>query len=129
MVRALLKDRFKLVVHMETRDTPIYALVKARLDDRLGPNLKPRAGNITMAALAGALRTYVGREVVDRTGRVASTTSICSSRPRRQPVGQTLVSRLRHSMMRRHSSRGSGAARSEVGVDPRSGRAGGDRQC
>jgi hypothetical protein len=105
MVRALLKDRFKLVVHMETRDTPIYALVKARLDDRLGPNLKPRAGNITMAALAGALRTYVGREVVDRTGRVASTTSICSSRPRRQPVGQTLVSRLRHSMMRRHSSR------------------------
>jgi uncharacterized protein (TIGR03435 family) len=108
---------------METRDTPIYALVKARADERLGPNLKPsttdcgpiraqraaaiaevararggrvavppppaanepvvcqmrvsgrgstaltyRAGNITMAALAGALRTYVGREVVDRTG-------------------------------------------------------------
>jgi len=123
MVRTLLKDRFKLVVHMETRDTPIYALVKARADDRLGPNLKPsttdcgplraqraatiaeaararggrvaippppaanepvvcqmrvsgrggamltyRAGNITMSALANALRPYVGREVVDRTG-------------------------------------------------------------
>ena len=123
MVRTLLKDRFKLVVHMETRDTPIYALVRARADDRLGPNLKPsttdcapiraqraaaiaevsrarggrvpvppapgpnepvvcqmrvsgrggatlsyRAGNITMSALANALRTYVGREVVDRTG-------------------------------------------------------------
>ena len=123
MVRTLLKDRFKLVVHMDTRDTPIYALVKARADDRLGPNLKLsttdcgplraqraatiaeaarsrggrvaippppapnepvvcqmrvsgrgsamltyRAGNITMTALANALRPYVGREVVDRTG-------------------------------------------------------------
>ena len=112
-----------IVAHMETRDTAIYALVRARADDRLGPRLKPstmdcgpmraqraatiaeaarsrggrvpvppapspdepvvcqmrvsgrggstltyRAGNITMSALAGALRTYVGREVVDRTG-------------------------------------------------------------
>lgn len=123
MVRALLKDRFKLVVHMETRDTPIFALVKARDGDQLGPSLKRsttecgplraqraaalaevararggrvpvppppsanelvvcgmrvggrggptltyRAGNITMAALANALRPYVGRGVVDRTG-------------------------------------------------------------
>ena len=123
MVRTLLKDRFKLVVHIETRDTPIYALVKARADDRLGPKLARstmdcgplraqraaetaavararggrvavppppasdervvcqmrvsgrggsaltyRAGNITMTALANALRPYVGREVVDRTG-------------------------------------------------------------
>jgi uncharacterized protein (TIGR03435 family) len=123
MVRTLLKDRFKLVVHMETRDTPIYALVKARSDDRLGLNLKRstmdcgpiraqraeataaaararggrvavpappdpnepvvcgmraggrggpavtyRAGNVTMTALANALRPYAGRDVVDRTG-------------------------------------------------------------
>jgi uncharacterized protein (TIGR03435 family) len=123
MVRALLKERFTLAVHMETRDTPIYALVNARADNRLGPNLKPsttdcgpiraqraaaiaevararggrvpvppppgpnepvvcqmrvsgrggstltyRAGNVTMSALANALRIYVGREVVDRTG-------------------------------------------------------------
>jgi uncharacterized protein (TIGR03435 family) len=123
MIRTLLKDRFKLVVHMETRDTQIYALVKARDGDQLGPRLKRsttdcgpiraqraaaiaevararggrvpvptppgpnepvvcqmrvsgrgssmltyRAGNITMTAFAGALRPYVGREVVDRTG-------------------------------------------------------------
>lgn len=123
MLRTLLKDRFKLAVHMETRDTPIYALVNARADNRLGPNLKPsttdcgpiraqraaaiaevararggrvpvppppgpnepvvcqmrvsgrggstltyRAGNVTMSALANALRPYAGREVVDRTG-------------------------------------------------------------
>jgi uncharacterized protein (TIGR03435 family) len=125
MVRTLLRERFKLAVHMETRDTPIYALVTARADQRPGPNLKPsttdcgpirtqraaaiaevararggrvpvppppgpnepvvcqmrvsgrggstltyRAGNVTMTALANALRPYVGREVVDRTGLV-----------------------------------------------------------
>jgi uncharacterized protein (TIGR03435 family) len=123
MLRTLLKDRFKLAVHMETRDTAIYALVKARDGDQLAPGLRRsttdcgpiraqraaaiaevararggrvpvppppgpnepvvcqmrvsgrggstltyRAGNITMSALANALRPYVGREVVDRTG-------------------------------------------------------------
>jgi len=30
MLRALLADRFKLRVHMETRELPIYALVLAK---------------------------------------------------------------------------------------------------
>jgi uncharacterized protein (TIGR03435 family) len=39
MLRALFADRFKMVTHTETRDMPIYALVMARSDSRLGPKL------------------------------------------------------------------------------------------
>jgi len=40
MIRSLLADRFKLAAHTETKDQPIYALVLARSDGRLGPSLK-----------------------------------------------------------------------------------------
>ncbi len=39
LLRALLKDRFKLAVHNETREMPIFALVVARGDGKLGPQL------------------------------------------------------------------------------------------
>jgi bla regulator protein blaR1 len=39
MLQSLLVERFKLGFHKETRDMPIYALMKARPDGRLGPNL------------------------------------------------------------------------------------------
>jgi len=51
MLRRMLADRFKLVTHVETREQPVYLLVLARPDGRLGPQLKrstlPCAGQTT----------------------------------------------------------------------------------
>lgn len=41
MFRAMLADRFKLTTHVESREMPVYELVLARKDGRLGPGLKP----------------------------------------------------------------------------------------
>ena len=50
MLRTLLAERFKLVVHRETREMPVYSLVKARPDGRLGDRLKPAAVDCGPAA-------------------------------------------------------------------------------
>ena len=93
MVRALLADRFRLIVHTETREQPIYALVHAGNDRRLGASVKastrdcsggssPCGVNMTTDGRGGALRAtavpltefavtlsgLVDRIVVDRTG-------------------------------------------------------------
>jgi uncharacterized protein (TIGR03435 family) len=41
MVRAVLVERFGLVIHNEVRERPVYALTAARPDRRLGAGLKP----------------------------------------------------------------------------------------
>jgi uncharacterized protein (TIGR03435 family) len=47
VLRQILEERFSLKVHRETRELPIYALVLARSDGRLGPNLKPSSPECT----------------------------------------------------------------------------------
>jgi uncharacterized protein (TIGR03435 family) len=52
MTRALLRDRFRLVVHSETKQEQVYALVVDRSDGRLGPQLKPST-KVCQSALPG----------------------------------------------------------------------------
>ncbi len=87
MLRAMLADRFKLVAHTETREAPMYALVLARKDGRLGPQLRHvtkdcddelpcelqiggeiRGRGQGMEQLAKTLLQFAGRSIVDRTG-------------------------------------------------------------
>jgi uncharacterized protein (TIGR03435 family) len=85
LIEQLLADRFMLAVHWETRELPVYALVRARVGAKLtrssdtsgssgtSSNLGHlKASGVTMARLAetltGILYREVGRVVVDRTG-------------------------------------------------------------
>jgi uncharacterized protein (TIGR03435 family) len=66
MLRALLADRFKLAAHYQTQERPIYKLVVARADGRLGPHLRrididcatykpqPRAPSATPSSVSDA---------------------------------------------------------------------------
>jgi uncharacterized protein (TIGR03435 family) len=80
MVQALLADRFGLVVHLETRELPIYALVAAKGRPKLGlvhetgSWINTGNGRIevqmqnSVAVLAEELSKVAGRDVVDKTG-------------------------------------------------------------
>lgn len=71
-LRTLLADRFKLAVHWETQDLPIYALVLARPDGKLGPNMRPAAADCTALSAASAAAAKEGRTVaVNTPDRVA----------------------------------------------------------
>jgi len=54
LLRSLLADRFKLKAHTESRELPVYDLVLARSDGRLGPDLKPSQSDCSKANEVGA---------------------------------------------------------------------------
>jgi uncharacterized protein (TIGR03435 family) len=60
-LQTLLADRFKLSAQWETQDLPIYALILARPDGKLGPNIRPAAVDCTAAAAANAAAAKEGR--------------------------------------------------------------------
>jgi uncharacterized protein (TIGR03435 family) len=89
MLQALLAERFKLKVHTETSERPIYALVVATSDRTMGSQLHPSTADcagtpaacvtrigpgsvtgssFTLAQLVNLLPRFVNRVVVDRTG-------------------------------------------------------------
>jgi uncharacterized protein (TIGR03435 family) len=57
MLRTLLADRFKLVMHKETKVLPIFELVLARPDGKPGPQLRPAAVDCAARAAAAARGT------------------------------------------------------------------------
>jgi bla regulator protein BlaR1 len=116
MLRALLADRFKLVVHRESREMPVYSLVttpsastklrKSELDCFSGtgaPQAAPTpaearcgfrmsagtmsATGATMATLASSLSTRVSRIVVDHTGLPGGFDFDLSWTPDQRPAG------------------------------------------
>jgi uncharacterized protein (TIGR03435 family) len=82
MLQALLAKRFKLVVHRETKELPIYALVAGKNGPKFravegdgsaaetgsGGGHQIKAHHISMKLLADTLQGYIGDTVVDATG-------------------------------------------------------------
>jgi uncharacterized protein (TIGR03435 family) len=66
LLRSLLRDRFGFTSHTETRELPVFELVRARRDGKLGPKLEPSAVDCT-----AGMTTPVN--VADRDGRHGAT--------------------------------------------------------
>jgi uncharacterized protein (TIGR03435 family) len=61
MMQSLLADRFKLAVHRDARELPVFALVVAEADGRLGPRLRPTQCPEPPRAPCATISNGVGR--------------------------------------------------------------------
>ena len=73
MTRALLRDRFKLVAHTETRQDQVYALVLARADGRLGLQMKASTINCSPSEPGAASPCGTNASVNETVGRLTGT--------------------------------------------------------
>ena len=60
MLRAMLADRFKLAAHVEKREVPVYDLVLARSDGRLGAGIQATATDCARIAAERAANAAAG---------------------------------------------------------------------
>jgi uncharacterized protein (TIGR03435 family) len=97
MLRELLKDRFKLVVHTEAREGPTYELMMARDDKRNGPQLRAPgtdcakldpAGPPPPGGFCGGIRTGIGR-LTGRTAPMRQLASVLTGVVQRHVVDRT----------------------------------------
>jgi uncharacterized protein (TIGR03435 family) len=80
MLRALLAERFQLAVHKETRERPIYALIPAKRDGTLGPQLKPSTTDCASARGPEACGSSVGPGFIRMRGGTIATLATAFSR-------------------------------------------------
>ena len=110
-IRTLLEERFKLRWHTERRELPVYALVVARPDGKLGPGLQP--SKVDCGAYSDTLartgRGAVAKEVTPACGltsggapAVATITSLTQTYPRGAQVihGTATMREIVQAMMR-----------------------------
>ena len=83
MLANLLKDRFQLATHLETRELPIFHLVMARSDGRLGADFKPTA--------AECRATIAERQAAARRGDPPPPLSPSLFDPKARPCGVSRV--------------------------------------
>jgi len=97
MWRALFKHRLKLEARNEVREGPIYALVLARADGRLGPQLKTSPHDCAALAAAASAAPVVSRPTPPSADEVMAT---CGSLflPGRVFIGGTLLSTFARSL-------------------------------
>ena len=120
MVQSLMGDRFKLVVHRESREQPVYALVVSRSDRRLGPQLTPASVDCSpdaIAARASSSQSAVGQSA-PRCGLLMRPGEALSGQVRIPDLAAALVGLVQRKVLDRTGLDGTYAVTLSFNPDP-----------